>query len=162
MPPPEWSAAWNDIAPSRGQVPDLVGADLGGFLCAVGLDASGFGGYRDRVRNGSHLKRDLSQRDAFIGGDDDPGPLERLEAVMLDFDRVGVRLQSYNAEVADLIRDSFARIFGFLADQRDLGSRHSASGRVDYRSPDGSGDGHLAEALAGEQQAIDPFVMLAD
>ncbi len=46
---------------------------------------SGGRGHQNRFRDGTYLKRDFSQRDAFVGADHDAGALKGLESGVLGF-----------------------------------------------------------------------------
>ncbi len=109
----------------------------------------GLRGNRHGFVHRAHLQNELSDREALIGGDDDAGALESLEAGMLHFDRVRVGLHGDEAESAGLVGGRFPRFLRALAGESDFGIRYGAGRWVDYRPADASRDCHLREHRAG-------------
>ncbi len=105
----------------------------------------------DRFRDGADLKLDIAGRDVLVGADQQARALRRLESGVLDFERVGVRLNCHEIEHADFVGCRDSDVPRLFAQQGDLGACYDLTRWIDDGSDDAAGDRHLGEHCRHER-----------
>ena len=135
----------DDLAASRGEVCDLIGGDIGGFLGAFGCDVGGLSGHGHGLRRRSEFQRQAAQRDVLVGGDRDTRAFNSLEASVLHLQRVRIARHDGKTEQSLAVTFGFARLPGRLARQLDGCARNHRTRGIQDSAGNGAGNAHLRE-----------------